>query len=386
MEKIMIAQKFVIRMLVSSLMWIVTLSSLHANESKTVELYTSNTKISIPPGESIDYSIEVSNHSEVTQYCNLRLSGIPSSWTYSLKSGLYNIKQIALQAGGKNIISLKIEVPLKVNKGDYKIVLYAGDASLPLIVNISKQGSYNTEFTTGQANMEGNSKSNFTFRTDIKNRTGDKQLYSLKGIAPRGWQVIFKPSGQQATAVEIEPNSSKDVIIEVKPPQNVKAGSYIIPVSATTNLTSADLELEVVITGTYELELTTPTGLVSTKVTAGGERNLELLVRNTGSSILSNVRLSATKPSGWVVEFEPSEIANIEPGQISIVALKLKADKNAIAGDYIAKFTASIPEVSSDVTFRVAVKTPVLWGWIGILVILIAMGIIIYLFRKYGRR
>jgi uncharacterized membrane protein len=33
-----------------------------------------------------------------------------------------------------------------------------------------------------------------------------------------------------------------------------------------------------------------------------------------------------------------------------------------------------------------SVRTPMLWGWIGIFIIIAAIGIVWYLFRKYGRR
>jgi uncharacterized membrane protein len=32
------------------------------------------------------------------------------------------------------------------------------------------------------------------------------------------------------------------------------------------------------------------------------------------------------------------------------------------------------------------VKTPMLWGWVGVLIIFIALGSVYYLFRKFGRR
>ena len=50
-----------------------------------------------------------------------------------------------------------------------------------------------------------------------------------------------------------------------------EAGTYKIPVRAATNGSSADLGLEVVITGSYGIELTTPTGLLSTSITAGDQ-------------------------------------------------------------------------------------------------------------------
>jgi uncharacterized membrane protein len=68
------------------------------------------------------------------------------------------------------------------------------------------------------------------------------------------------------------------------------------------------------------------------------------------------------------------------------VTATIKADKNAIAGDYVVSMTAKTAEKSSDATLRMTVKTSVLWGWIGILIIIAVIGGVYYLFRKYGRR
>lgn len=73
----MITRTSVSRMLLSSFMWIIALSVLYANKENPIQLYTTNTKISIPPGESISYNIEVKNIGDKTQYCNLSVSGLP---------------------------------------------------------------------------------------------------------------------------------------------------------------------------------------------------------------------------------------------------------------------------------------------------------------------
>ncbi len=382
----MITQSLFKRLLSSSLIWMITITCLHASEVKNFELYTTNTKISIPPGESINYTIDVKNLSNETRSCNLSVTGIPTEWTSSLKSDSYSIKQITLHPGTVKKISLRIKVPLKVNKGNYKLTVHAEDALLPLIINISKQGTYKSEFTTSQANMEGHAKSKFTFQTNLKNETDETQLYSLKSKSPKGWQVNFKPNRKQATSVEIDPNDDANITVEITPPQNALEGTYKIPIKAINKQSSSDLELEVVITGTYELDLTSPGGLVSTKITAGGERKLELIVKNTGSVNLNNIKMKASKPIGWQTTFSPSTIESLEPGQKTMISVTLNADKKAIAGDYVTHFSAYVPETTSQIDFRVLVKTPALWGWIGILIILTALGVIIFLFRKYGRR
>ena len=106
----------------------------------------------------------------------------------------------------KKTFNLKVEVPLKVNKGNYHFVVYAGNAKLPLDVVVAQKGTYQTEFTTDQPNMQGNSKSTFTFSATLKNQTADQQLYALMANAPRGWNVVFKPNYKQATSAQVEAN------------------------------------------------------------------------------------------------------------------------------------------------------------------------------------
>lgn len=52
----------------------------------------------------------------------------------------------------------------------------------------------------------------------------------------------------------------------------------------------------------------------------------------------------------------------------------------------MTKITARTPEADTTTDFRISVKTPMITGWIGVVVILAALGAVYYLFRKYGRR
>jgi uncharacterized membrane protein len=355
--------------------------------AQELRLYTPYTKISVPPGESIDYTIDVINNGTSVSTAEISITGLPGSWSYTLRSGGWNIQEISVLPGEKKTMNLTVEVPFEVNKGSYTFRVVAHNFTvLPLTVNVSEQGTLKTEFTTDQANMQGHSASTFNFRTTLNNRTGEKQMYALASNAPRGWTVVFKPNYQQATSVEIEPNQSKDISIEIKPPYNVKAGKYKIPVMASTSSTSASLELEVDVTGTYEMELTTPNGLLSARITAGKQKRIDLIVRNTGSSDLSDVRISSSKPQGWEVTFTPDTIPFLAAGETAEVQAVVKAYEKAIPGDYVVTFTARTPEVNSSASFRGSVETSMLWGWLGILIILGAVWLIYYLFRKYGRR
>ena len=179
---------------------------------------------------------------------------------------------------------------------------------------------------------------------------------------------------------------SVSVAVEIKPSDQAEEGNYSIPVRAVAGSTTGELNLEAVISGTYKIELTTPTGLLSSSIVAGDGKNIDLIVKNTGSSVLSNVKLSSSAPVNWEVTFDPKEIRTILAGKEASVTATIRADKKAIPGDYVTSLEAKTPEASSKASFRMSVRTPMLWGWIGILVILAGIGTVWYLFRKYGRR
>ena len=134
------------------------------------------------------------------------------------------------------------------------------------------------------------------------------------------------------------------------------------------------------------MELTTPQGLLSTSITAGDEKQIELLLKNTGSSTLSDIKLDFSAPANWSVVFNPKTINQLEPGNNARIFATIKADRKSIAGDYAANLVAKAPEATSQAAFRISVKTPMIWGWIGVFVIISALGSVYYLFRKYGRR
>ena len=352
-----------------------------------VELHTPYVRISVPPGESVDYTIDVKNNTGETQDIPLYVTGIPKDWTYSLKGGGYSLQELSLLPGQTRSVVLKVDVPQKINKGIYKINIVAKNYdALHLQINVSTQGTYKTEFTTRQINMQGHAKSKFNFTTTLRNLTGEKQEYALHATPPPGWSVIFKPNYKQATAVEVTPNSTSNVSVEISPPFNVQAGTYKIPVEASNRSTSASLELEVVVTGSYDMNLSTPTGRLSDNLTAGKEKRIDLTVINTGTSTLKNIIFSASKPQNWEVKFEPDTLTAVVAGGNSNVVAIVKAYDKSIPGDYAIKFSARTKEVSSEATFRLMVKTPILWGWLGIMIIIAVIAAIFILFRKYGRR
>ncbi len=352
-----------------------------------LKLFTPYTYLSVSPGETISYSVDVINDSDEIRSADVALDVGSLNWKYELTAGGNRIRQISVKPGESQTLSLSLTVPLEVNKGDYSFKLNAGDfGTLPLKVNVAEQGSYKSELSVDQPNREGHADSKFTYGLTLDNRTASEQQYALSAEAPAGWDVRFSVSGSNVTSVDVDPGSSKTISLDVTPAENAAADTYPIVVQAASGSSSAQAQVEAAITGSYGLTLSTADERLSADITAGKTRNLELVVKNTGSAELTDVSLSGQLPANWEVTFEPKTIRSIAAGQSVPVTATVKASDKALAGDYVANLTASSTEKTASAMLRVTVETSVLWGWIGVLIVLVVLAGIYGLFRKYGRR
>lgn len=358
-------------------------------------LYTPYTSRSVTPGKSLSYNIEVINKTNEVQDVRFSLEGVARNWNPSFAAEANTIQEISVKP--KNLGSdsesfdFDLTVPFKIKKGRYHFKLIAKTESgleyiLPLNVVVTKKGVFQTQLKVSQANMQGYANSHFSFDMNVINRTGQKQNYALIADAPPGWDARFMVSGDYVTSITLSATKSKMVIIKVTPPPNVKASTYKIPIHATSGNTSSKVTLETVIEGKYGLDLTTPTGRLSANVTAGGKKDIKLLLKNTGTLPLRNIKLTASTPDEWNVKFDSKEIDQLNPGESTTVIATVDASNKAIAGDYQLEIDANATNVSSKAVFRMSVSETYTWGFIGVLIILVVIGGIGYLFKKYGRR
>ncbi|WP_240941210.1 NEW3 domain-containing protein [Paenibacillus sp. HB172176] len=352
----------------------------------SLELYTPYTALNASPGESITYSIELINHDSETKKADIALDGNANDWSSELTAGGHSVNQIAVKGGESETLSLRLDVPLKIDKGEYRFTVNAGGATLPLSVNITEKGTFTTKLEAEQSNIEGHADDTFTFTTTLRNQTAEDQTYALAASAASGWDVRFSSGGNNVTSVTVSPNQSQTIQVAAVPPDGVKAGTYDIPISASNTNSQAETKLEAVVTGSYGLSLSTSDERLNATVKAGHSTTLEMTVTNSGSVALEDISLSAQTPSDWSVTFEPKTVRSLDPGKTATVQAVIQSDEKALPGDYALAVTAGSAQKSANAAIRVAVKSSSLWGWIGVLIIVAVAGILYGLFRRYGRR
>lgn len=243
-----------------------------------------------------------------------------------------------------------------------------------------------TAFTAKLVNIEAASNETFRYNATLHNGAGKVAVFEFKTNLPIGWMISYKVDGSQVTSLNMDPGVTRDVSIEVNASANAAPGKYKLPVKAIFNADTLSLNLEAVVKGAYGITLTTPTGKLSEELTSGSHKEIHLELKNSGTLPLNDVEFSAQLPTNWEATFEPSKVKQLDPGKVQVVTAKLKVPDKTIAGDYAATFTATNSNGNSPAAFRMVVTTSLISGWIGILVILIAVSLVYYLIRKYGRR
>lgn len=241
-------------------------------------------------------------------------------------------------------------------------------------------------FTARLINLEATSRETFRYNASLFNGRNHTAIFEFNAHAPAGWSTVFRVDGMQVTSFRLDSNRTQDVSIEVVPSPAVQPGKYKIPVTATAEGDTVLLALEAVVKGTYTVELTTPDGRLSDEITEGSRKPIHLTVKNTGSLPLDGLELSAQSPPKWDATFDPAKIERLDPGKSADVIVTLHVPDKTIAGDYVTNFSVKNANANSNATFRMTVTTSWLAGWLGVTVILLAIGIIYYLIRKYGRR
>ena len=375
------------------LLFSAVLAAIPASAAGGLELYTAYPGVSVKAGDSQTISMYVSNESGSSLDADLSIVSMPEGWEGYFSGDGSQVSRVHAENGTEAPVTFNLEIPEDAAEGDYTVRLQAASHTgvtgvADLVFSIQEiqygQGSFAAEYPE----QEGASGTAFSFSTTLVNNGAAGQSYSLAAQAPAGWQVSFQPSGEstQVASIDVEAGSSQGLNVSVTPPENVEAGEYTIPVSAISANDTLETELKVTVTGTYALDLSTPSGLLSFDAHANRESDVTLSITNNSNVDLQNITLTSSAPTDWTVTFEESSIDVLEAGATQEITAHVTPGDSAMTGDYVTTVTASCSEVSDTAEFRVSVKTDTVWGIVAVLIILALIAGVGAVFKKYGRR
>ena len=355
----------------------------------TFDLTTPYPAVTIQPGNTVTFPLDIAV--PAPERVGLAVSGAPKGWTANLRGG-GNIVN-AVFAGGTTAatVDLSVTVPQDATPGSQTLTVTAtadqGTRALPIEVSVLGDTGGAITLTSDFPQLSGAPTSTFSYSLTLANTGTQKQTYTLQGQGPDGWTVSVHPSSNgQALTDTVDGGATDTLSVTAQPPSTVTAGSYPIQVSVASGSQSATTNLEADVTGAPAVTLSTPNQVLNAQVTAGSTGTVSLVVTNTGSTVLQNVAVTASAPTGWTTTFAPTTIDTIQPGSAATVDATLKPSSDALAGDYDVTFTVTAGTATANVDIRTTVQTSPLWGFIGLALIVIVIVGLGWVFRRFGRR
>ncbi len=374
-----------------ALLW--TPTPLLAQGESPLSVYTRFPAQVIEAGKTVTIDLTIGNEGNKPLIVHLEAKNLPEGWKATFRGLGRIVKAVYVKPKDDASVSLRLEQPADVKAGTYHIIVVATSgtyrAELPLELTVQEKLPPRLKLDVELPILRGTPNTNFRFEATLRNE-GDQDLtVNLEAQAPEGFQVVFKPSfgTQEITSLPLKANESKRLNIEVKVPRQTPAGRYPIHVRAVGGDAEAAVDLAVEVTGLPELSVTAPEGRLTANAYVGKETPLDIIIQNLGTANARNIELSATKPAGWKVEFDPKHIDDLPPGQQIKVTAKIRPSDKAIAGDYMVTIRASADGGVFDSTdFRITVLTSTMWGIVGIALIAIAVLIVALAVMRFGRR
>jgi uncharacterized membrane protein len=355
----------------------------------TFDLTTPYPAVTIQPGNTVTFPLDIAV--PAPERVGLAVSGAPKGWTANLRGG-GNIVN-AVFAGGTTAatVDLSVTVPQDATPGSQTLTVTAtadqGTRALPIEVTVLGDTGGAITLTSDFPQLSGAPTSTFSYSLTLANTGTQKQTYTLQGQGPDGWTVSVHPSSNgQALTDTVDGGATDTLSVTAEPPSTVTAGSYPIQVSVASGSQSATTNLEADVTGAPAVTLSTPNQVLNAQVTAGSTGTVSLVVTNTGSTVLQNVAVTASAPTGWTTTFAPTTIDTIQPGSAATVVATMKPSSDALAGDYDVTFTVTAGTATANVDIRTTVQTSPLWGFIGLALIVIVIVGLGWVFRRFGRR
>ncbi len=248
-----------------------------------------------------------------------------------------------------------------------------------------------TEFPALEAIATGE----FTFTVQIQYQGQTDRIFDLNASAPAGWDIYVTPQydSQRISSISIDASSFSPTTKTVKVIASPQAfalpepGDYELVLEAASGEVVGSIDLTARITAKYVLNAVPYNQLYNTKASAGRDNAYSLVITNLGTASIDNITFSSEKPEGWEITFQPDKLDLLNSLDQNTVDVNIKPPPKTVAGDYMITLHVSGTQADAEkMNVRVTVKTPTIWGWVGVFIIVLVVAGLIFTFMRLGRR
>jgi uncharacterized membrane protein len=251
------------------------------------------------------------------------------------------------------------------------------------------------KMTTDYPKLEAIATGTFTFAVALSYTGDTARVFDLNTTGPAGWDISITPQydTQRISSISMDASAyaptTKTLKLTITPQMYPlpDPGDYTITLHATSGDVSGRIDLIARITAKYALNVLPYSQVYNTKAQAGRDNTYSLVITNTGTAAIENIAFSSEKPEGWEITFKPSKIDLLNTLDQNTVDVDIKPPPKTVAGDYMVTLHVAGTQATADkMDVRVTVQTPTIWGWVGVIIIVVVVAGLIVVFMRFGRR
>lgn len=230
----------------------------------------------------------------------------------------------------------------------------------------------------------------------LENQGYINQTYSLRSETNSSLTASFSYQDFNVTDVYVPSQEEESVSAKIEVPDAAELGTYDLELVAE-NFTTFSEKLQVEIRGAeVERDIELDLRESYTQAESGEELEFDMWVRNRGASYrydsggvsLENVELDAKVPEGWDYSFDPEGFEQLQSRESRRVVLNVDVPDDAQSGDFFVEVSASSDKTSMEEPkeVRVNIREKSGMGVVGVLLMALSLGLLIFVYRKFGRR
>ena len=345
---------------------------------------------------------ELCNGTSRTMLVNLETSGLPDDWTarFRPRVGTFLITSIELDPGQREDLQLRIRGPRDQSAADFTMTLRATSASGEVLVEKgvrvqrvegAPEDPGEVTVTSNYPFLSGPTTTLFEFEVSVVNNTPEDVSLNLGALFPQGWRVQFLPAfgaERLITNVSIVTQLNQRIKVWVSPPALAPAGDYpiVVRLADEEEIYVREIPLQVTLTGTFDVFMTTPDGRLNVNAEAGSAQPATVQLVNTGTADITNLGLIADTPAGWVIEWQTANIESIPVNNLINVGVDITPPSDAVPGDYLVTLRARNNDIQDQVSLRITVEKSTVWQWVGIGILVAVIFALVGMFVRLGRR
>ena len=373
--------------------------------------------LELAPGEvRVDLDLDIANTTQNALIVKTTVSNVPEGWDIAVWNRLfrYRITEMIVEPTEEGDlgerprirVTLPEDPPPAPGEYSFDVMVSSQNGSVVYMrgtyrITVPEQPPAAEEFMEVRTDFpvqSGPTGSQYQFEIVVINNTADERSFELAGEVRRdapdgpiqpGWDLSFAPAfGDEKliSSVSIPEAQNERIDVNVRPSFFASTGQYFIPIRASSDEFSASTLLGILLVGRGEVTMTTPSGLLSIDAVAGEETTTQVRLGNVGTGDLFDIGLLADSPPDWTVSFQIDTVEGLPQDNIIDVGVTIAPPDDAIPGDYNLTLRARTADTADAVDLRVTVEQSTIWGWLGIVLVLVVLGGLVIVFWRLGRR